>query len=156
MIFYTFHSEPTRVNHVTFADAPPPHKSSVWVQGGGQEVVFTDCSFDQAQLRIGNGSTSAAQVVVKETHFENPNFALPGAVSYDYLVVDDHAGNLVRVTDSYSLQDAPAQGPSRFMLLNGGSVIICGVGMYTPRGPRWRISHYWRTARRWTLTGSTI
>ena len=36
-------------NHVTFADAPPPHRDSVWVQGGGQEVVFSDCSFDQAQ-----------------------------------------------------------------------------------------------------------
>jgi hypothetical protein len=30
-------------NHVTFADAPAPHTNSVWVQGGGQEVVFTDC-----------------------------------------------------------------------------------------------------------------
>jgi hypothetical protein len=121
-------------NHVTFADAPPPHKSSVWVQGGGQEVVFTDCSFDHAQLRVGNGSISAAQVVVKGTHFENPNYATAGAVTYDYVVVDNNAGNLVRVTDSYFLQDAPVQGPTRFMMLNGGSVVICGVGMYTPAG----------------------
>ena len=42
-------------NHVTFADAPAPHTNSVWVQGQGQEIVFTDCSFDQAQLRIGSG-----------------------------------------------------------------------------------------------------
>ncbi len=77
-------------NHVTFADAPSPHKNSVWVQGGGQEVVFTDCSFDQAQLRVGNGSTSGAQVVVKGTHFENPDYAAPSAVAYDYVVVDDH------------------------------------------------------------------
>ncbi len=38
------------------------------------------------------------------------------------------------MTDSYFLQDAPAGGPSRFLLLNGGSVVICGVGMYTPAG----------------------
>jgi hypothetical protein len=120
--------------HVTFADAPAPHKSSVWVQGGGQEVVFTDCSFDQAQLRIGNGSISAAQVVVKGSHFENPNYATAGAMLYDYLVVDDNPGNLIRLTDSYFLQDAPTQGPSRFMMLNGGSMIICGVGMFTPSG----------------------
>jgi hypothetical protein len=104
------------------------------VQGGGQEVVFTDCSFDHAQLRVGNGSISAAQVVVKGTHFENPNYATAGAVTYDYVVVDNNAGNLVRVTDSYFLQDAPVQGPTRFMMLNGGSVVICGVGMYTPAG----------------------
>ena len=121
-------------NHVTFADAPPPNTNSVWVQGGGQEVVFTDCSFDQAQLRIGNNSVSAAQVVVKGSHFENPGYATPGAVNYDYVVVDNNGGNLLRVTDSYFLQDAPWLGPSRFMLLNGGRVVICGVGMYTPAG----------------------
>jgi hypothetical protein len=121
-------------NHVAFADAPAPHKNSVWVQGGGHEVVFTDCSFDQAQLRIGNGPTSAAQVVVKGSHFENPNYAVKGSVTYDYVVVDDHPGNLLRVTDDYFLQDAPTRGPARFMLLNGGRVIVCGVGMFTPSG----------------------
>lgn len=121
-------------NHVTFADAPAPHKNSVWVQGGGQEVVFTDCSFDQVQLRVGNGSTSAAQVVVKGTHFENPGYALSDSVTYDYLVVDNNPGNLVRVTDSYFLQDAPAGGPTHFMLLKGGNAILCGIGMFTPAG----------------------
>ena len=121
-------------NHVTFADAPPPHKNSVWIQGGGQEIVFTDCSFDQAQLRIGDGSASAAQVVVKGTHFENPDFASPDSVPYDYLVVDESPGNLVRITDSYFLQDAPAGGPPHFLLLNGGRVMLCGIGMYTPAG----------------------
>ena len=58
-------------NHVTFADAPAPHTNSVWVQGQGQEVVFTDCSFDQAQLRIGNGAFSA-QVVVKAAISRTP------------------------------------------------------------------------------------
>ena len=121
-------------NHVTFADAPAPHTSSVWIQGGGQEVVFTDCSFDQVQLRIGNGNVSAAQVVVKGSHFENPNFQMPGSVNYDYVVVDNHAGDLLRVSDSYFLQDAPVRGPARFMMLNGGKVVVSGVGMYTPPG----------------------
>jgi hypothetical protein len=121
-------------NHVTFADAPAPHTNSVWVQGGGQEVIFTDCSFDHAQLRIGNGSASAAQIVVKGGHFENPNFQVPGSTTYDYVVVDNHPGNLLRVSDSYFLQDALTRGPSRFMLLNGGRTILCGVGMFTPAG----------------------
>ena len=120
--------------HVTFADAPPPHQNSVWIQGGGQEVVFSDCSFDQAQLRIGNGTVSAAQVVVKGTHFENPGFVTPGSANYDFVVVDNHAGNLVRVSDSYFLQDAPSRGPSRFMMVNGGRLIVSGVGMFTPAG----------------------
>jgi len=121
-------------HHVTFADAPPPHTSSVWVQGGGQEIVFTDCSFDQAQLRIGNGGLSAAQVVVQGTHFENPNWAMQGSVPYDYIEVDNHPGNLVRITDSYLLQDASTGGPGHFLMLNGGRVVLCGIGMFTPHG----------------------
>ncbi len=121
-------------NHVTFADAPAPHKNSVWVQGGGQEVVFSDCSFDQVQLRVGNGNVSAGQVVVKGSHFENPNFQTAGSVTYDYVVIDNHPGNLLRVSDSYFLQDAPSRGPARFMMLNGGRLVINGVGMFTPPG----------------------
>jgi hypothetical protein len=120
--------------HVTFADAPAPHTESVWVQGGGQEVIFTDCSFDQAQLRVGNGAgpRNAAQVVVKGTHFENPNWAMPGSVNYDYITLDNNPGNLLRLSDSYFLEDAPTRGPREFMMLNGGATIISGVGMYTP------------------------
>jgi hypothetical protein len=102
-------------NHVTFADAPAPHASSVWIQGGGQEVILTDCSFDQAQLRIGNGAVSAAQVVVKGTHFENPNYAWSESVNYDYVALDNNPGNYLRITDSYFLQAAPSGGPKRFL-----------------------------------------
>jgi hypothetical protein len=121
-------------NHVTFADAPPPHRDSVWVQGGDQEVVFTDCSFDQAQFarwkrhrcwRAGGGQGSP---------FENPNFAWPGSSTYDYVVVDSHPGNLLRLSDSYFLQDASADGPKRFVALNGGRLVLCGIGTYTPAG----------------------
>jgi hypothetical protein len=121
-------------NHVTFADAPPPHTNSVWVQGGGQEIVFTDCSFDQAQLRIGNGAVSSAQISIKGSHFENPNYASAGSVNYDYLTVDNNPGNFVRITDSYLLQGAPSNGPSEFLSVQGGYVWMCGVGMYTPSG----------------------
>jgi hypothetical protein len=121
-------------NHVTFADAPAPHTNSVWVQGGGQEVVFTDCSFDQAQLRIGNGAggANAAQVVVKGSHFENPNWSTSDASAYDYVTVDNNPGNLLRLSDSYFLQDATSNGPQQFMTLNGGMTIINSLGMYTP------------------------
>lgn len=120
--------------HVTFPDAPPPHTNSVWVQGGGQEVVFSECSFDHAQLRIGNDATSAAQVVVKAGHFENRNCAVPGSVTYDYVAIDNHPGNYPRITDSYFLQDAPENGPARFIMAHGGRITFCRLGMYTPAG----------------------
>ena len=121
-------------HHVTFADAPPPHTNSVWLQGGGQEVTFSDCSFDQAQLRVGSGpgGPNAALVVVKSTNFENPNWALPGSMNYDYIEVDNNPGNLLRVSDSFFLEDAPSDGPHEFLMLNGGVTMISGAGMYTP------------------------
>jgi hypothetical protein len=121
-------------NHVTFADAPAPHTNSVWVQGQGQEVVFTDCSFDQAQLHIGNGDFSPAQVVVRSSHFENPNYAWPGSVNYDYVVVDKNPGNYLRLTDSYFLQCAPSNGPKQFLSAWGGKIQLSGIGMYSPGG----------------------
>lgn len=122
-------------DHCVFADAPAPHTNSVWVQGGGQEVVFNSCSFDQAQVRIGNGATSAAQVSLAGCHFENPNFAVLGSVDYDYLVVDNHPGNYVRVTDCYMLQDRTAGAAyPRFMVLQGGVINVIGMGMFTPAG----------------------
>ena len=120
-------------NHVTFADAPSPHTDNVWVQGN-QEVIFTDCSFDQAQLRVGNGNTSGAQVTVRGTHFENPNYDWPECVNYDFVVVDNNPANYLRISDSYFLQDAPKNGPRRFMALNGGRVSLNQVGMFTPAG----------------------
>jgi hypothetical protein len=133
-------------NHVTFADAPPPHTNSVWVQGQGQEVVFSDCSFDQAQLHIGNGDLSA-QVVVRGSHFENPNFAEPGSVNYDYVVVDRSAGNYLRLTDSYFLQCAPNHGPKQFLSAWGGKIQMSGVGMYTPPGsPLTHFATLWNNA----------
>ena len=121
-------------NHVTFADAPAPHANSVWVQGQRQEVIFTDCSFDQAQLHIGDGATSAAQVVVRSTHFENPNWAWPGSVNYDYIVVDKSPGNYLRLTESYFVQCAPTDGPKQFLSAWGGKIVLSGNGMYTPSG----------------------
>jgi hypothetical protein len=134
-------------NHVTFADAPPPHTNSVWLQGQGQEVVFTDCSFDQAQLRVGSGNFSAAQVVVRSSHFENPNWAEPGSVNYDYVVLDHSGGNYLRLTDSYFLQAAPTNGPKQFLSAWGGKVQLTGVGMYTPGGsPLVHFAMMWNTA----------
>jgi hypothetical protein len=134
-------------NHVTFADAPAPHTNSVWLQGGGQEVVFTDCSFDQVQLRVGSGNMLAAQVVVKGSHFENPNWAGPGSVNYDYVVVDPSGGNYLRLTDSYFLQCAPYQGPTQFLSAWGGKVVLSGIGMYTPGGaPMAHFAVLWNNA----------
>jgi len=122
-------------DHVTFADAPAPHTNAVLIQGGGQEVVFSACSFDHAQLRIGNGATSAAQCVASNCHFENPNFANPGAVDYDFVVVDNNNGNYLRLTDCYFMQDrSTGSHYSRFLFLQGGVVQMIGIGMFTPAG----------------------
>ena len=134
-------------HHVTFADAPAPHTNSVWVQGGGQEVIFSDCSFDQAQLRIGNGGISAAQIVVTAGHFENPNSADPASVNYDFVVVDNNPGNYLRLTDSYFLQDLPNGGPQQFLTAWGGKVQLGGIGMYTPAGaPMVHFAALWNNA----------
>jgi hypothetical protein len=134
-------------NHVTFADAPAPHTNSVWVQGQGQEVVFTDCSFDQAQLRVGDGAYSAAQVVVRGSHFENPNWAWPGSVNYDYVVVDKSPGNYLRLAESYFLQCAPTNGPKEFLSAWGGKIVMSGNGMYTPGGsPLAHFAMLWNNA----------
>lgn len=133
--------------HVTFADAPAPHTNSVWVQGEGQEVVFADRSFDQAQLRIGSGAYSAAQVVVRGSHFENPNYARPGSVNYDYVVVDSSPGNYLRLTDSYFLQCAPSNGPKQFVSAWGGKIQLSGIGMYSPGGsPMTHFATLWNNA----------
>jgi hypothetical protein len=133
-------------NHVTFADAPAPHTNSVWVQGQGQEVVFTDCSFDQAQLHIGNGDMSA-QVVVRGSHFENPNYAQPGSVNYDYVVVDKSPGNYLRLTESYFLQCAPHNGPKQFLSAWGGKIQLSGIGMYSPgESPLTHFAMLWNKA----------
>jgi hypothetical protein len=135
-------------NHVTFADAPAPHTNSVWIQGGGQEVVFTDCSFDQAQLRIGNRDISSAQTVVQGTHFENPNYAQPGSVNYDYVAVDNNSGNYLRLTDSYFVQRAPNNGPKQFLSAWGGRTLLSGIGMYTPAGsPLTHFAVFWYSAQ---------
>jgi hypothetical protein len=134
-------------NHVTFADAPAPHANSVWVQGQRQEVIFTDCSFDQAQLRIGDGVLSAAQVVVRSSHFENPNWASPGSVNYDYIVVDKSPGNYLRLTESYFVQCAPSNGPKQFLSAWGGKIVLSGNGMYTPSGaPLAHFATLWNNA----------
>jgi hypothetical protein len=134
-------------SHVTFADAPAPHANSVWVQGQRQEVIFTDCSFDQAQLRIGDGALSAAQVVVRSTHFENPNWASPGSVNYDYIVVDKSPGNYLRLTESYFVQCAPSNGPKQFLSAWGGKIVLSGNGMYTPSGaPLAHFAALWNNA----------
>jgi hypothetical protein len=121
-------------NHVTFADSPAPHTDSVWVQGTNQEVIFRDCSFDQAQLRIGNGANSGAQVVVTGSHFENPNYEWSDSTNYDYVVIDNSSRNYLRMSESYFLQDAEIAGPLQFMVLRGGTVFLTAIGMYTPKG----------------------
>lgn len=124
--------ENIRFDHVTFADSPAPHINSVWIQGGGQEIIFESCSFDQAQLRIGNTSVSAAQVVVHEGHFENPNYAT-GGTDYEFLVLDNNNGNYLRLTDSFFEQDRSSGGAyGRLLALSGGSAFISGTGMYSP------------------------
>lgn len=123
--------ENMKFDHVTFADAPAPHTNSVWVQGGGEEIVFENCSFDQAQLRIGSGS-SGAQVLVHGSHFENPNWAT-GGVDYTYVSMGPAVVNYLRFSDNYILNDRTTAGNyAEFMHFEGGVVHITNFGMYSP------------------------
>jgi hypothetical protein len=123
--------ENIKFDHVTFADAPPPHTNSVWMQSSESE--FEDCSFDQAQLRIGNGTNNGAQTVIHGSHFENPNYAEPGSVDYVFIVMDQQAANYIRLTDSFFEQDRQSGGAyDRFITAQGGVLHISGVGMYSP------------------------
>lgn len=124
--------ENVELDHVVFADAPVPHTNAVWIQGGGQETIFSACSFDQAQLHIGNGSTSAAQIAVIGSHFENPN-AASGGVDYPFVVMDNNNGNFLRFTDDFIEQDRLTGSPyTSFLNLLGGVANITGVGIFTP------------------------
>lgn len=123
--------ENMQFNHVTFADAPSPHTNSVNIQGTGQEVDFTDCSFDQAQLHLGNTSTSAVQVNMKGTHFENPNFA--SGVDYPFIVMDNNNGNYLSMSQTFVEEDRSSGAAyASFFNFNGGKVNIMGLGMFSP------------------------
>lgn len=117
-------------NHVTFADAPSPFTNSVVLQTS--ESTFTDCSFDQAQLHIGNGTNGAAQVNIKGSHFENPN---TGSPVYDYVVMDSESGNILRLTDDFFEQDFNEGTIPQFITTKGGNLYITNLGMYSPFGP---------------------
>lgn len=119
------------LDHVTFADAPNPHTNSVWIQGAGQQVVFESCSFDQAQLRIGDASIpSAANVTVSNSHFENPDYAT--GVDYDYIVEDNRAGDTLKMTNNYFLNDRPSGGAyAHFINLQGGTAYLTGMDFYS-------------------------
>lgn len=123
--------ENVQFDHVAFADAPSPHTNSIWVQGQGNEVIFRDCSFDQAQLRIGDLGVTNAQVTIQGSHFENPNF-LTG-VDYNYIVIDSGPGNAVRMTDDYFLQDRTSGAAyPPFIFAQGGVLNIVGQAMFNP------------------------
>jgi hypothetical protein len=123
--------ENIQFNHVVFADAPPPYTNSVWIQNG--EVEFTDCSFDSAQVRIGNGTTSSVKATIIGAHFENPNYVWD-PTNYDMLVEDAHAGNSLTIMSSHVEQDKPTSGPAEFFRFGGGKVHIEGLSSYSPGG----------------------
>src|SRR4051812_12477405 len=124
-------AENIQMSHVVFADAPPPYTNSVWIQMG--EFEFTDCSFDSAQLRIGNGTSSNGVVTIQGGHFENPNWVWDPA-NYDFVAVDAHVANHVRILTSHVEQDKPTGGPPRFLSFAGGKAVIRDLSSYTPAG----------------------
>jgi len=122
-------------DHITFADAPAPFTNSVWLQAG--EHKMTDCSFDQAQLSIGNGTTSHALVSVVAGHFENPNYAA-NSTHYDFITQSNNGGNHLSLVSPFFNQDDlnPAHGPfAEFITTNGGELFAFGIEMFTPIGP---------------------
>lgn len=116
-------------HHITFADAPTPFTNSVWIRSG--EVRFESCSFDQAQLRIGDSVGGyAAQVSAHHCHFENPNLG----ATYDFIVQDNRAGCVLFLTDSELAQDLTSGTYPEFMTVNGGEAYVRGFQMFSATG----------------------
>ena len=107
-------------DHVTFADSPSPHTNSVWIKDHANMVTFRACSFDQAQLSIGDGVSTGARVAAIGCHFENPNLG----TNYDFIVQSNHNNNFLRLTDCNMEQAKTSAGPTQLMTLSGGKVHI--------------------------------
>lgn len=128
--------ENMQYDHVTFCNAPAPHTNSVILHTG--EHSFISCSFDQAQLVLGDGSVGA-QVNMSGSRFEDPNYASPGAVDYTYIVVNNNNANYLRLSNAFFEQDrsgASGGGSSgnfpQYMSIGGGVTFIDGLGSFSP------------------------
>lgn len=119
-------------NHVTFADGPNPPTNSVWLQTG--EHKMTDCSFDNAQLSVGNLTATPGSVWLSSPHFENPNYVLSPAY-YDFVTIGSHVANDVAMSMPYFEYDNPSPGTlSRSIKIDGGRLTIIGANLFTPGG----------------------
>jgi hypothetical protein len=117
-------------DHCTFADSVSPHTNAVWIKGISQDVTFRSCSFDQAQLSIGNSTTTGAQVDCIGCHFENPN----DGTNYDFITTSNNEGNYLNIIGGSALQHKATSGPAQLMTLSGGKVHINGFRIFTPAG----------------------
>jgi len=116
-------------DNCTFADAPSPFTNSVWVRQG--ELRFRGCSFDQAQLRVGDTTVGVGvEVACFHCHFENPNLG----AAYDFITQDNLDGNVLYLTDCELNQDVTPITHPQFMTVNGGTAYVRGFNMFTPAG----------------------
>jgi hypothetical protein len=128
-------------DHVTFADQPTASANNyVWLQAGEHKMVA--CSFDQAQLTIGNGSSAPGAIVtLTSPHFENPNYvAQPGF--YDFIVIGSHVANHLNMMGASFNQDCltagscPGWAPAPEYILQGGGVVnLYATELFSPIGP---------------------
>ena len=116
-------------DNCVFADAPAPFANSVWVRQG--ELRFEACSFDQAQLRVGDASTGVgAAVSCHHCHFENPDLG----AAYDFITQDNLSGNVLYLTDCELNQDVTPITYPQFMTVNGGGAYVRGFQMFSAAG----------------------
>ncbi len=86
---------------------------------GSVSLLFSGCSFDDCQVRIGQ----ANNVTFLGCHFENPAQANYG--SYVYMVIDDNVATNVVLDGCTFWNGATTNAPTTY-ITNGGSLVLSG------------------------------
>lgn len=103
----SFDATYSTTNGIQFADS------------GSVSALFSGCSFDDTQVRIGQ----ANNVTFVGCHFENPGQANWG--SYVYIVIDNNIATNVNITGSTFWNSATTNAPSTY-ITNGGTLTLHG------------------------------
>lgn len=117
--------EETKFDHVFFsAGSTGTIANSVWIGGGGMEVYFENCSFDGAQIRIGDSGAAfgskGSLVSINGSHLEDD-----GATGiYSYVQIDDSAANFVRMADNTFFQDSTVTGFTSLINMSGAGRLV--------------------------------
>ena len=92
--------------------------SSVETGGNIASISFNDCSFDDAGVVVGAGTTAA----FNDSHFEDP--AGDAVPYYHYLTINDSIFTNVKIDGGYFLRTSTSTGASNRFIQNGGNLTL--------------------------------